>query len=342
MSAMSASSTRTSRLGQGVEPRPARRTGWPALMLWLALASCPACFNLPDFASASLVDRPRILAVIADPPEVTVGKLTRLSILVAGAEQVSQVSWRACSLASQFVASTQYGENTDDRGCPEDEALIGMGPSVVWDPSALFRDDSAGLAALGGSLPPGVVEAIRAEVGIAFTVQAEVVADGKRLRALKRVLVSQNERAGTNPPPPQFHFGRRALRGAGDVAPYRCEPDSGSLVAMRGEQVRLDPVVDGVSAGAAEPWLEEYSVLDARGMLSRRTEQAFYSWFSSKGSIEHATTEAPDRSSSWQAPDEPGCVQLWLVVRDGHAGESACGFDVAVGDADACASIEQP
>jgi hypothetical protein len=177
-----------------------------------------------------------------------------------------------------------------------------------------------------------VVEVIRADVGIAFTIEVDVLADGKRLRALKRVLVSQNKQPGTNPPPPRFRFGESTLSALDNTAGSVCEVDSGSLQVAPGSTVKLDPVVDGDK----EPWLESYTVLDARGVLGTRKEQAFYSWFATEGKITHGTTQAPRRESGWRAPDQPGCTQLWVVVRDGHGGQSACGVKVAVGDESEC------
>ena len=121
----------------------------------------------------------------------------------------------------------------------------------------------------------------------------------------------------------------------GEGPPYRCEPDAGVLSAKPGQTIALNPVFDG----DVEPWLEDYRVLDARGILGDRKEQAFYSWFASAGEIDHGTTNAPDRSNSWRAPDKAGCAQLWLVVRDGHGGQNACTASVAVGSDTACASI---
>jgi len=311
----------------------------PSSLLLCAIAwsiAATGCYETPEFTSDSLVDRPRILAVVADPPEVTPSTSVGLRVLVAGAGDVS-VQWRACSTFSSFNASgAQYGENTGDRGCAANSMALGSG-SLVQVPreiiAVLLADDRLVTAALGGvQLPAGTLEQVRNSVGVAFSLEAEVNADGKRLRALKRVVVSYNPQPGTNPPPPAFRIGERAVR-ARDVESFLCTPDEPEPVRVEpGQEVELAPLFDGPE----EPWLETYNVLDGRGMLGERREQGFYSWYASRGQLDDGTTQAPDRTNRWRAPASAGCAQLWLVVRDGHAGESACGVSVSVGDVDNC------
>ena len=181
-------------------------------------------------------------------------------------------------------------------------------------------------------MSPEALEQIRTTVGIAATVEVELVADGKRLTALKRVLFRESDTPGANPPPPTFRFGDTILRSLGEAPPYRCEPDAGSLQVGLRESVALAPIFDGDE----EPWLENYSVLDVRGLVGERKEQAFYTWFTDAGELDDDSTRAPSRGNIWRAPDKPGCAQIWLVVRDGHAGATSCIARVAVGADGSC------
>ena len=79
-----------------------------------------------------------------------------------------------------------------------------------------------------------------------------------------------------------------------------------------------------------EPWLEDYQVIDARGELQERTERAFYSWFSTGGEFDQNVTKSPLRNQIWRTPATPGTYPLWLVVRDGHGGASACDLEVEI------------
>jgi len=318
---------------------PHARVGLSPLLLSAAL-SCGACINLPDFASSTLIDRPRVLAVIAEPPEANQGTTVTFTSLVAGASDV-QVTWMACALFQPFVNNTQFGENLGDRGCPRDRSFelprltdnSAVLPGVITQ--EFFRDDEQLRDALGAFLPESTLDAVRTDVGVAFTVEADFIADGKRLRALKRVLLRDTDTPHSNPPPPRFTFDGRQIAGdAGDPTSFVCRPEEpGELRVDPGQSVELAPSVDG----SEEPWLETYNVLDARGVLSQRNERAFYSWYASAGTLDDGTTRAPDRATEWVAPDTPSCVQLWLVVRDDHGGQSACRLDVSVGAEPMCA-----
>lgn len=309
-------------------------------LLLLPLLAAVSCFELPEFAQSSFIDRPRILAVVAEPPEVSPSRTASatLSLLVAGAKQYTDVRWRACGMAGGGGfggMSNMFGENDGDSGCGSAAFEFGAGErvSLPLDMARQFlMSDDIAQAALGSPLSAAVLEQIRTSVGIPVTIEVELLADGKRLRALKRVLLRESESPGSNPPPPTFRFGDTILRSQGDAPPYRCEPDQGSLQVGLRQSVALVPVFDGDS----EPWLETYSVLDARGTLGERKEQAFYSWFTDGGALDDDSTRAPSRENTWRAPDKPGCAQLWLVVRDGHAGSTACIARVAVGASGSC------
>lgn len=324
------------------------------LLLTMILCGSSACFNLPEFADSSVIDRPRVLSVIANPPEVTQGSGVTLDTLIVGAEEADvSVRWFACAMFSSSIGGgggAQYGENQGDQGCAGNAMELGTGPSVSVPPALtqlLFSNDDLVRATLGALLPSLELDDVRQSVGIPFSVEADIQAGGKHLRAIKRILVRDTDTPHGNPPPPHFQFGERVVRGVGAPAAFSCSPDdldgAGPLRVTAGQHVVLSPVVDGASEEGVpvEPWLESYTVLDARGELGERQERAFYAWFATDGSLDRSNTRAPTRDNEWTAPDEPGCVLMWLVVRDGHGGESACEYEVIVGDAATCESDSQ-
>ena len=78
------------------------------------------CLELPEFASGSIVTGPRVLAVVAEPPEIRPGETLDLSILIAGVEDPSEteITWRACGSFDGFGGGGgQYGEDQPDEGC---------------------------------------------------------------------------------------------------------------------------------------------------------------------------------------------------------------------------------
>jgi hypothetical protein len=178
---------------------------------------------------------------------------------------------------------------------------------------------------LGGALSAETIDAIRNSVGVPLLIDIAIQADGRELRATKRVLLSENPTPHTNPPPPSFEFGRREVN-ADPSEPWACTSDQ-PLTAKPGSKIEIAPaVVDGTEA-----WVEPYHVINARGEVEERTERAFYSWFTTGGGFESHLTRTPLRNQVWTAPGKSGRNRLWLVVRDGHGGASACGFDVQVG-----------
>jgi hypothetical protein len=298
----------------------------------MAAVACAGCFDLPDFASDSLIDRPRILAVIADPPEVTPGASVSLSLLPAGGA-LESLDWKVCGSFTSFAMGGQYGENTGDQGCGGTSMTIGSGQGATFSSDVtqlLFSNDDVIRQALGSQLPEQLLNEIRTSVGVALTLEADAAIGGKHLRALKRVLLSERATPNHNPPPPVFALGELTIETAAPPSDFRCRPQLGGVAHVDpGTRVSLAPLL----SNGSEDWLEMYQVLDARGMIGERLEQPSYSWFVSAGSLDHGDTREPDRSNTWQLPSSPGCEHLWLVVRDGHGGASACELAVEVGDA---------
>jgi hypothetical protein len=298
-------------------------------MRWIGLACLllPACISLDDFPSESTITGPRVLAVVADPPEVTPGHSLSISTLVVDAKDVA-IEYRICgTFDSPFGGGAQFGER-DDEDCGERALLRGSGP--IWTlPAETLQGfwDNADLieTVLGGSLSAETIDIIRNSVGVPLLIEITIQADGRELRATKRVLLSENPTPHQNPPPPAFDWGRRAVDADLDQA-FTCVSEQ-PLTIKPGAKVELAPVVvDG-----KEAWVEAYRVINSRGEVEERTERAFYSWFATGGHFESHLTRAPLRNQVWTSPQKPGRSRLWLVVRDGHGGTSACGFDVQVG-----------
>ena len=163
-------------------------------------------------------------------------------------------------------------------------------------------------------------------VGLPVMLEATVTTGGKQLRAVKRVVLSENSDPNRNPPAPSFEFGGQLVQADPD-APWSCVSAGGSaLIARARREIELAPTV----SDGSEPWIDRYRVIDAQGHVQERSERAYYSWFSTGGNFEQQTTKAPLRNQLWTTPSAPEHQRLWLVIRDGHGGTSACGVDVTV------------
>jgi hypothetical protein len=294
-------------------------------LLAALLVPC-ACISLDDFPSESIVTGPRVLAVVTDPPEVTPGSSLSVSPLVVDADDV-EIEYRICGTFDGPFGGAQFGER-DNEDCGDRALIRGSGPTWTIPAETLqaFWDNADHAETiLGGTLSPETIDAIRNSVGVPLLIEITIQADGRELHATKRVLLSENPTPHTNPPPPQFEYGRRELN-VDPNQPWTCAAAQ-PLTAKPRAQIELAPAVkDGTEA-----WVEPYRVINSRGELEERTERAFYSWFATGGHFESHLTRAPLRNQIWTAPERLGRFRLWIVVRDGHGGASACGFDVRVG-----------
>ena len=284
-----------------------------AIVVAALLGAC----NGPSFDSPSRVLGPRLLAVVAEPPETAPGvdvTFTPFVALLEGAtyEWTIDLSPRALAAAAGqdlFEAREPIVFDGTIRGA-ETQAAIGELLGLIGD------------AASG--TPEHVVRFVYEEVGL--IVSAHVVvrdADGVLIvEGVKRVNLTPRAGPTTNPPPPRLRVGERwaSARGAD---PTRCEPEGEPLEVAAGELVVLAPEPD-------EPWLETYPALDLDGRRVDGVENAYYSWFSAAGDFEFNVTRAPEQEVEWTAPATPGEYPMWLVVRDGHLGTSRCSTSVRV------------
>lgn len=317
-----------SRSGSGETACLGVATLLPVPMRTLAIAClllC-GCIELDEFPNESIVTGPRVLAVVIEPPEVTPGASLSVSTLVVGAEDVS-IEYRICGAFDGPFGGAQFGDR-DDESCSDQTLLRGSGPTWTIPAellAAFWANADLAEAVLGGTLSSETIEIIRTSVGIPLQIEISVRADGKTLRAVKRVLLSENPEPHANPPPPAFDFGKHPVNADPDAA-WSCSADE-PLTVKPAQRIELAPsVVDG-----EETWIEPYRVINAKGEVQERTERAFYAWFATAGKFESHSTRAPLRNDIWTAPQKPGPNRLWLVVRDGHGGASACGVDIRVG-----------
>lgn len=272
-----------------------------------------------------LVQSPRILEIVAEPPEIGPGQSSRLRVYVGGATGVMRQSWFWC--VNNDANVTGFGAADPDNSCFRDagraRVSLGNDATAVFSVPAQLLDLNALATRFGGQLPPGFLETYVRDIGVAVGVGVTVDVDGRTLDGFKRVVVSLNPHPNHNPPPPRLrlHQAWTTLRGhAGDD----CVPESGDAIrVMRGAAVNLSPDPD-------ESWFESYRVLMSNGVYTDRQERAFYSWYATGGSLSDGLTQSPLRDTTWRAPSAPGPQSLWLFVRDGRGGVSGCRVPVTV------------
>ena len=178
----------------------------------------------------------------------------------------------------------------------------------------------------GDRLSPELIQRLLSTVGVILTVQLTILQDGEEMmRAYKRITVVDRDPLGTNPPEPRYQIGDRWVSGRDVDEPWTCLPEDGETPVLEaGAQVILSPDTDD------EGWRETYYVLDITGSITEGLERPYYSWLSTDGTFDQETTRAPVREEIWIAPEEPGEYPLYMVVRDGHGGMTACRTQVEV------------
>lgn len=314
------------------------------LLLLLLLSGC-----LEDFDPPHLIKEPRILAITAEPPEVAFGEDVLFEALIVDGDGTdlsasSDVERRfmVCVSLAEILRAIGFGASGLDDDCDEggdDLVRLETGgdlpPGVARLPgAALLRlvDDLMGMggAPVGGAgIDPEVARTLAfviAEVGVPLRMRLEVWRGGELiLVGSKRFAITQREMATTNPPPPRFAVGDVWLSARDSDEPHRCTPEDGQApVVEAGAEILLRPDEN------EEAWIEEYPAIDLEAEVVINEESAYYSWFSTGGVLSDNITQRPLRDVTWTAPEEPGTYPLWLVVRDGHLGQSYCRADITV------------
>lgn len=321
----------------------------------LALVSCVDA----DFARPSLVQTARVLSMVADPPVLGVDVPTTLSAWVVtetGAPLSHDPSagvtfgWTACLVPESVpgLQGMQYDADGSQQGCGGAASI-----PLTTDDSGAARLPAGLLAQVvtGASLssvaeilglPVSLLMEALARTGVIVTVELRVEQpDQEPLIAFKRVVLRDSPHAeviGSNPPPPRFSV---RLRGEDETAatwisardraePWQCTWEDAPRILQAGQTYVLDPVnVPDEREGEAD-WRERYEVVDLTGSFLTLREQPYYAWYSTAGRFDQEQTTEPADEELWRAPSTPGLHPLWLVVRDGHAGASACRIDLEV------------
>jgi hypothetical protein len=282
------------------------KTAWllPTVLLTGCVIGTNKYKRPSELDSATLIDRVRILAIQAEPPEARPGDEVHFSALIADPnDEVDTVVWLACppDEAGGFGCAVDLS-SLGDSPTPEELAaagVIGFEPGFppVYVPPADLLDD----------LP----EAERAE-GLSVTVQiaafpSTAVTDSGTTFfddvevAYKRLVVSEATTPNHNP-----------VIGAFTVDGFAVPPDSTAEVDA-GQAYEL-----GISLTDAS--LEHYTYVDRDGVAEDRVEEPYATWACTGGEVTEGITLFPYTQSTWVSPTDVSDVTCWSVVRDRRGG----------------------
>lgn len=292
----------------------------------LAVLGALALGCIGDLAPKEIVVSPRILDIIADPPEISPGGTVRLRAVVAGNRGPVSYRWVTCAGADALSGVGGFGTGTADTGCTGDAGQrfpLGTGETATLTIPPASVDLDRLLERFGDRAPRELVERYLREVGVIVGVGVHIEADGYVVDGYKRVVVSLNPRPNANPPTPRLRVNGRWVSVRAGGGPDCAPEEGGALRVPRGQNVTLAPDAD-------ESWTEPYTVLTAVGAFEGRTEQAFYSWYATNGALGRGLTRSPTRDNEWRPSEHAGAQSLWLFLRDGRGGSSGCRVPVTV------------
>lgn len=300
--------------------------------LWFLSVGALALSCIGDLDPRTLVSSPRILDIIAEPPEVGPGGTITLRPILGGTHGTPEFHWTGCISADPNgipLGTSGFGATTYETGCIGDASTgalpLGDGATatLVAPPGVLDQVELAA-ARFGGQLSPATLRRLLGEVGLVLGVGLEVRVDGRTLHGYKRVVLSRNAHPNRNPPPPRF-----TIQGV-PVAPSPTQPDVCAPIDGAPLHFRRARTLSLVPDPNDRAWFERYTVIEATGDLATRTETAFYSWYATSGDLALGLTRTPIRDNQWNLPDGVGPASLWLLVRDGHGGSSGCRLDLQI------------
>jgi len=266
------------------------------LAILMLLAGCSG--NLPP---ASFVDKLRVLAVKAEPPEVAPGETSSLSALVVeppvtqldgGSSPVSYL-WTACKIPAGAAALTPCGLGTDalSAGLPPscatapnaDLCVIGVDPTASYTPTAAVGADGTGqwlISLTVADTPSGAVGCLMD----AFANQGQVLNPDHCILALKRLaisvpghLLSDGSQAPPNRNPSLATF-------------VLDQPDTTSASLLDGTAIFLtqptdNPKTFALHATRSDDAAESYPSFDVDGKRTDVYEALALSWFTTGGKL---------------------------------------------------------
>lgn len=275
----------------------------------------------------SIIDEPRVLAVISEPAETRPQTQAVHRVHLAGPDGTitTAITWAFCTepkppTEDNVVNARCLGNAVRELGTSAEsitaitpvDSCMRFGPDVS---SGDYRPRSPDLT--GGYYQP-IRVTLPAELGAAVTFASHRISCNLA-NAPVDVVRQYRERyvANINPPPPAI------VRADGAIL----------ATARAGERVDL---LATWQAGSAEAYV---SYQQSSASLLDRREGLRVSWYATAGELCSDATgrteqelaeglgadeQAPagDSANCWRAPDEPGRATLWIVLRDSRGGSS--------------------
>jgi hypothetical protein len=288
------------------------------------LAGCTGGLPVPQ-----LVVTPRVLAITADRPESAPGTDVNLHVVAYDPmERPLTYAWRACLSLGELLRSARIRTGLPDEACfplpssTADALVPGLASQMIVE--------QLDTAAEAGGFDPSFLYTLLDTVGFAFDVEVDVIdasSGAVLVSAFKRIAITRRTPPTTNPPVIEYLVGETFVS-----MPTEGWTGTGDDCVIWGDPIVVEPEEELVLAPQGDPaeWIETFPLIGYDGTFTEGRENAYYSFYTTAGALSHETRRPPDRDATFTAPEEPGPVRLWLVVRDGHLGARACTFTLTV------------
>lgn len=294
-----------------------------AVLGGLLLAGCPIGndrYPKPaDLTPAWKIDRLRVLAIRAEPPEVRPGETATFEALVLDPEgDAAATAWLACPPEDDDGVGFGCGlDGSIDFSAPDpsgfaDAGVIGFEPFLQPEYTAT-EDDLAGVAEDERSegtyvlvqiavLPPSVLQGegeadpdVGGQGGFDFN-EVEV--------AYKRLIVSEAPTPNANPAIDAFTVDGQVV------------PEQTTILVDPGRDYEIGMnLLDGT--------VETYQFVTDDGDIEERTEEPYVTWYTDGGEMRESATLFPFLDATWRAPEADADITegtWWGVVRDRRGG----------------------
>jgi hypothetical protein len=266
----------------------------------LTIASCA-----PPLADEPWrIAEPRILAVVAEPPDVEPGHSVRLEAVIGspdGPLDGAELKWLRCEGPPPFGDERPLSQSCLDRLADAPVGSMSVEVAIPPDACAVFGPDVAKTGerprdadATGGYFQP-VAVGLGASAAVAFV---RLRCQPAGVDAATAQAFRSDSRANTNP--------SCALEGtvAGQRADWSALPAGAEL------ELRAD--------WTASPEEEALWVDPSTFELTTGLERYGVSWFVTQGTLDRARSSTGQ--GRWRLPSAPGEAVVWAVLRDSRGG----------------------
>ncbi|MCP4602561.1 MAG: hypothetical protein GY847_18935 [Proteobacteria bacterium] len=291
-------------------------------VLNICLAGLLSASCADDFEKVYEINKLRVMAISAEPPEISPGQGATLHVLYAdpkGGGREVQFAWMICA---GLIHPSEGAPNCESLFPPQIETAANNGDIYTIPPippdlldslppgETSFKATVILVMCAGGSLP--IAEELMSKKDIEKL--SELCVDGDGLSAFKTVTVSNSNSPNTNPMIDYLMFDDELLEPGPNDEP--------GIVACK-ENGNCDTKAD-IKIFLTRDSGQEYEIVEF-GETEKVEERLYVSWFVTNGEFDEIRSSSPEAVGPYQVewePEKPGTSTLYVVAHDIRGGVS--------------------